>query len=105
MKGAGPILAALLLPVAVAACGDETTRGRALADSVARDYRKDCEKSPAPDAAMRLHLTALCACAEAKIAATPMRFSDSDLVIAERVEAASKACLDEIGGAPGEGRP
>jgi hypothetical protein len=100
----GRMLALLLLAAPAAACGDEASRGRALADSVARDFRKDCESAPAPDSAMRRHLVALCACTEAKIAATPMRFSDSDVLIGGKVQAASKACLEEIGGAPGEGR-
>lgn len=96
------LLAAFLLAVPAAACGDEASRGRALADNVARDFRKECESATAPDAATRRHLAALCACAEAKIAATPMRFSDSDAAIGEKVRAASKACLEELGGSPGE---
>ena len=102
--GTGRLLALLLLALPAAACGDEASRGRALADNVARDFRKDCESAPPPDAAMRGNLAALCACSEAKIAATPMRFGDSDAAIGEKVQAASKACLEEVGGATGEGR-
>jgi len=96
--GPAPILAALLLAIAAAGCGDEASRGRALADNVARDFRKECETAPAPNAAARRNLVALCACTEAKIAATPMGFDDSDAVIGEKVRAASRACLDELGG-------
>ena len=99
----GPaLLLALLLAAPAAACGDEQTRGRALAETVGRDFRKDCESSPAPDSAMRRHLQRLCACSEAKIAATPMRFGESDKSIGRKVQAASQACLDQLGGAPGE---
>lgn len=106
MIGAGPGRSlALIILASAGACGDEASRGRALADDVARDFRKKCEGSPAPDAAMRRHLAALCACGEAKIAATPMSFEDSDAAIAAKVEAAAGACLAEVGGAPGEGRP
>ena len=100
----GRILALFLAATAASACGDEASRGRALAETVGRDVRKDCEKASAPDEAMRRHLNRLCACSEAKIAATPMRFEEGDKSIGEKVEAATKACLDEIGGAPGEGR-
>jgi hypothetical protein len=98
-------LLVLLLPAAAAAgCGDESTRARALAESVAGEVRKDCESASAPDSAMRAHLARLCACTEARIASTPMRFGESDKSVGAKVAAASKACLDEIGGAPGEGR-
>jgi hypothetical protein len=93
-----PLLAALLAD----GCGDETTRGRALAETVAHDFRRDCERAAAPDEAMRRHLHRLCACSEAKIAATPMRFGESDKSVARKVRAATRACYAEIGGAPGE---
>ena len=100
----GRILSLLLLPTAAGACGDEASRSKALADNVARDYRRNCEGSPAPDAAMRRHLLALCACSEARIRATRFGFGDSDSAIGEKVRIASEACLAELGGAPGEGR-
>jgi hypothetical protein len=100
----GRILIMVLLAAPAAACGDEGTRGRALAASVGRQVRKDCESASAPNEAMRAHLRRLCACSEARIAATPMRFGESDKSIGAKVETATKACYDELGGAPGEGR-
>ena len=99
----GLLLAVLLAPAS--ACGDEGTRGRALAESVARDFRKDCESAAAPDEAMRRHLLSLCACSEARIAATAMHFGESDASVGRKVRAATEACYAELGGAPGEKRP
>lgn len=98
-------LAILVLALAAAACGDEGTRSRALAETVAGEVRKDCESASAPDEAKRRHLARLCECSEARIAATPIRFGESDKSIGAKVQAASRACLDEIGGAPGDSRP
>ena len=98
-----PTALILLLP-ATAACGDEATRGRALAETVAAEVREDCEGASAPDEAMRRHLLRLCACTEARISATPMRFGESDKSIGAKVRAATEACLADLGGAPGEGR-
>ncbi|MFL6843850.1 MAG: hypothetical protein ACJ8ER_03085 [Allosphingosinicella sp.] len=98
-----PILA-ILLAVPTAACGDETTRGRALAETVAHDFRKQCESAHAPDEAMRRHLVRLCRCAEARIAATPMRWGESDASVNQKVQAAMNACYARLGGAPGAGR-
>jgi hypothetical protein len=99
------LLAVLFLALPGGACGDEASRDRALARAVAGEFRKDCESASAPDEAMRRHLVALCACTEARIAATPMRFGESDASVGAKVRAASQACLDRIGGAPGEKRP
>ena len=94
-------LAALVLAAAPAGgCGD----GGSMAASVASSFEEDCLGSPAPDAAMRAHLERLCACSTARIRASGIRFGDSTASINEKVDAASQACLDEIGGAPGEGR-
>ncbi|HYE28651.1 MAG TPA: hypothetical protein VEA61_10505 [Allosphingosinicella sp.] len=101
--GSGTLLAMLAAALA-GGCGDETTRGRALAETVARDFRKECETAAAPDAAMRRHLERPCACGEAKIAATPMRFGESDASVGAKVRAATKACHEAPGGAPGEKR-
>lgn len=98
------LLLALLLAAPTGGCGDESTRGRALAVTVGRDFRKDCESASAPDAAMRQHLLRLCACSEKRIAATPMRFGESDKSVGAKVRAATEACYAELGGAPGEKR-
>jgi hypothetical protein len=98
-------LLALLLATVAGGCGDETTRGRALAETVARDFRKECERGPAPDPAGRRRLERLCACGEAKIAATTMRFGESDKSVGSKVRAAAQACRAELGGDAGAGRP
>jgi hypothetical protein len=92
----------LLLPALTGACGDESSRGRALAETVAGDFRKDCEKAPAPSEAARRHRARFCACGEAKIAATPMRFGEPDESIGDKIQTATDACTAEIGGLPGE---
>ncbi len=99
MKRTAPGLLLLLLPAA--ACGDEGTRGRALAETVAREVGRECERAPAPDEARRRHRLRLCACSEARIAATPMRFGESDRSIGRKVRAAAEACRAELGGSPG----
>ncbi|HEX8572149.1 MAG TPA: hypothetical protein VF759_05305 [Allosphingosinicella sp.] len=81
-------------------CGD----GGSMADSVASSFQKDCLGAPAPDPAMRAHLKRLCTCSAARIRASGIRFGDSERSITQKVEAASAACLAEIGGAPGEAR-
>jgi len=109
-----PILLAALL----AACGDGAfaggngQTGDALADGgsrarIAADrFREDCvgAETQTPDKAMRAHLRRLCACSHARIAATPMSMTESGDSVSAKVDAVARACLSELGGAPGEGR-
>jgi hypothetical protein len=103
--GALTLLALLATPLS--ACGDEKSRARALAQSVAADFRKECDRASAPNAATRRHLLRLCACAETKVAATPMRWGESDASINEKIQAAKSACRAELDGTPAKeaGRP
>lgn len=89
------IAALIALPLLgmAAACGDESSRARALAETVALEVRKDCEAAAVSEAT-RPQLRRRCACAEAKVAATPMRFGESDNSIRAKVEAAVRACYE-----------
>lgn len=73
---------------------------------MATDVKKDCLKArdQAPNAAFRAHLERICDCTEKKILATPMGPGqhDDDASVNLKVQAASNACLKELGGAPGE---
>jgi len=99
-------LAIAALLVSAAACGQPSDRD--FARYVATDVKTDCLKAmpQAPNAAFRAHLQKLCDCAEKKILATPMGRSqnDNDETVANKVQAASNACLAALGGAPGEKR-
>jgi hypothetical protein len=99
-----PVSAALLgLPTL--ACGQQPNDTQ-FARYVATDVKNDCLKAlpQAPNAAFRAHLQKLCDCTEKKILATPMGQGqhDNDDTVARKVQAASNACLAELGGAPGQ---
>ena len=100
-------LPAVFVAAALAAgCGpaDDAT----FANRVAAEYRADCDTpeqlAQAPSKAMGAHLVRLCACSEAKIAATPIRRGESEDSINAKIHAAMDACSEELGGAPGEGQ-
>jgi hypothetical protein len=99
-------LAAMACAAALAGgCGQADDAS--FAKKVAANFGKNCQgaeqQAEAPNEPTRQHLNRICACAEAKIAGTPMRPEEGDDAINRKVHGAMGACLQEVGGAPGEG--
>jgi hypothetical protein len=103
MPKAAPLFAIALFAAPTAACGQQPN-DPAYAREVAASVNRDClnARSQAPNAAFAHHLERLCACTKSKISSTPMSRSDSQQIQYAKIQAASNACLTELGGAPGE---
>jgi hypothetical protein len=78
--------------------------GGVRAQVVARQFATDCEAGEAPNEVMRRHLNRLCTCTTDRIAATSIGLTESGESIDRKVQAAMQYCIEEVGGAPGEGR-
>jgi len=104
MRPRASLLAVALVGAPTVACSQPTDQQ--FRRYVATRVKNDCLKArdQAPNEAFRAHLERLCDCGRKKILATPMSPGQqgSDDSVNRNIQAASSACLAELGGGPGE---